>query len=305
MRSSVNIVLVTGARGFLGKYVVRRGRDLGFEVHSVSSSGQPLDSTEWKADICNSSQLLDVLGSVRPDAIIHLAARGVEYSSVSPEEILQSNILGTLQLFECMERSGLRIPVVVAGSGFEYMPQLRPVSEADPVVPWSVYGVSKNAAVNVARLYASRFPVAVLRIFSVYGSGERPSRLLPYIIACARNGVVVDLTPGLQIRDYIFAADVAEAFWRTLAITSEPGFQILNVGSGTAVSLRDFAFAVGSQLRRSGIAVELRFGARPYRSDELMHYVANNTRMVEKLGWTPPTTLEDGVGRTLEEMLTC
>ena len=194
--------------------------------------------------------------------------------------------------------------MVCAGSGFEYAPLDRPRRESDPLLPNSAYGASKAAATDIASFYATRLPVTVLRPFSIYGAGEPAGRLAAYVIAKTRTGELVDLTPGEQRRDYAEVGDVAEAFWRALAQPPPLGvLRALNVSSGEVITLRAFVEGVADALRVAGFTPDLRFGARPYRSDEMMDYTADISLLRTTLGWTPSILLKTGLSQMMSNSL--
>lgn len=298
-------VLVTGASGFIGKHVVAMGQRLGAELHVLCRNGLPgLHLREWLVDIRNAEAVKDAVSAVQPEGILHLVARGVAYGSSSLANLLEVNTVGLVNLLEAA--GALRMPpsVVIAGSGFEYAPNNSPLSELDPLLPASAYGVSKAAATMLAALYAGRMPITVLRLFSLYGPGELEPRLTPSIIEKAIRGESIDLTAGEQIRDYTFVEDAAEAFWRALA-TSEKitSLRVLNVATGVQVILRQFVEALAGVLEDHGIEADLRFGARPYRTDELMVYCADVSRLQSSLSWVPGTPLEAGLTQTVDAYL--
>ncbi len=164
--------------------------------------------------------------------------------------------------------------------------------------------MSKAAATLVAQFYSARLSITILRLFSIYGPGEQEPRLVPYVISRARQGRPIEITAGEQIRDYVYVGDAAEAFWRALVTGHSPGqLRILNVASGCAIKLRAFVETLSEVLRNRGLKPDLRFGAKPYRSDELMHYTANVDLLRETLRWVPSTPLSIGLSKMTEKCL--
>ena len=180
-------------------------------------------------------------------------------------------------------------------------PTLRPMSLGEILDRTAqLYRTHFTLFVGIAAVYAGRMPITVLRPFSIYGRGESPGRLAPHIIAKARAGEPVDLTPGEQLRDYAGVTDVAEAFWRALAQPPAIGaLRTLNVASGRMITLRAFVETLAEALRQAGFKPELRFGARSYRRDEMMNYTADISLLRDTLAWTPATPLESGLAHLL------
>lgn len=298
-------VLITGGSGFLGRHVIAQGAQHKLELHAVSRSHTAIPGVRsWAADVTDSERMLHVIREVRPTVIIHLAAAGVAYGGDGPADLLNTNACAFARMLESVLALDLTPSVVVAGSGFEYGRSARPIKETDPLVPYRAYGVSKAAASLLAELYADRLPVTVLRFFSLYGPGEREPRLAPFIIAQAMRGQRIALTEGEQVRDYTYVEDAAEACWRAIAsCTRRPSFRLMNVGPGSYITLKEFARAIGDALECRGIIAPMDFGARPYRTDELMSYCADVTHLTDTLGWRPSTPLHEGIRRMVEAAL--
>lgn len=147
-------------------------------------------------------------------------------------------------------------------------------------------------------------PVTLLRLFSVYGAGEEEPRLVPYVISAAKHARPVELTNCEQVRDYVYVADAAESFWRALSQpSSDHELRIINIGSGKAVSLRQLIDMLANILNEKGFTPQIRFGAKAYRPDEPMTYVADIKLLKQTLGWLPPTKIDEGLRLTVDAIL--
>jgi nucleoside-diphosphate-sugar epimerase len=240
---------------------------------------------------------------VQPEAILHAASSGVT-EKADLLVMLRSNAVGTDNVLSAAKSLKEPPPVVIAGSGYEYAPQPRPLTEDDPMHPASPYGISKAAATFCAANYSAEIPITLLRVFNVYGPGERLPRLLPYIVENARHGKPIELTSCEQVRDFVYVRDIASIFWRALECMPEDGhLRILNIGSGSAVPLKNFVCTVIRVLVKQGIRAHLEFGARPYRTGEPMYYAANTNRLAAVLGCTPRTPLEVGITETVAALV--
>jgi len=295
-------VLVTGASGFLGTAVCRLGVGLGCRLHGLTRTSISAPGIRvLHGDLSDASIISEIVADLSPDVILHLAAAGVSYGSGQMSELVRVNVLGLTLLLDAAARLANAPVVVIAGSGFEYGPRGRPLQEDDLLAPSSPYGASKAAATMVASGYADRLPVAVLRLFSLYGPGEREPRLAPFVIGEARRGRPIELTGGEQVRDYTFVDDAAEAFWVAASrLAPDRGLRVFNVGSGQPLCLRDFVAEIADVLRGHGIESTLLFGQRPYRTDETMHYVADVSRIGDDLGWRATTPLRRGLEAMVE-----
>lgn len=296
-------VLVTGGSGFIGRYVLQLGLQAGVELHNLSLRKTSFDGIRQHClTLCDQKGHLDLIERIQPQGIIHLAAVGVAYQSVTLSEMILINAVGTANLLEAVAITEQRPPVVIAGSGAEYKPQDRRIAENDPVAPISAYGVSKAAATLCARLYATKMPITLLRLFNVYGPGEPEARLAPSIITAAKKGVPIALTNCEQLRDYTYVEDVAESFWRALSGPSQDGeLRVFNVGTGRAITLRHFVLALSEILQERGFHPRLLFGAKPYRLDEPIVYTPDVTQIKNAFSWVPPTTIIEGLLQTVEQ----
>lgn len=297
-------ILVTGGTGFIGQHVIAQGLTAGVEVHSLTTHAVSNAPQQHCVDLADAAQVAAVVNAIKPEGVIHLAARGVAYGANELSALLQTNVVGLSNLLGAVASLDVKPTVVIAGSGFEYQPQERPLTEHDPVAPFSPYGVSKVCAALCASLYAGQMPITLLRLFSVYGPGEKEPRLLPYLIACARRREPVELTGCEQVRDYTHVTDAAQSFWRALAQPPRTqALRVLNVGTGIPVTLKQFVVYIADALQSQELLPELIFGAKPYRPGEPMTYLADVTRLRQELGWTPGIEIADGIRRSVTEML--
>lgn len=297
-------VLITGATGFIGRHLVERALCSGAVVTTLSRSRAmiPGASAHIALDLGSRSEVWKLIQGLEPAAILHAASSGVT-EKVEFSEMLLSNVAGTDNLLSAAASLSNPPSVVMAGSGFEYAAQSRPLTEDDPIFPASLHGITKAAATCCAANYANSLPITVLRPFNVYGPGERMPRLLPYIVQNARVGSPVEVTACEQIRDFIYVRDLASIFWRALESSPESGqLRTLNVGSGSPAPLRDFVWTVVRVLQEEGVTAQVNFGARPYRAGEPMYYAADTSRMAAILGNPPVTPLEVGVRDTVESL---
>jgi UDP-glucose 4-epimerase len=295
--------LVAGCTGFVGSAVARRlladGWRVVAPVRRTSSdkhrlSGLPgLEVVEMGR--YTATELRDAFAS-RPEVVFNLASAGVA-GKQDPDDLVAGNVTLALNLLRAASEVGVR-RFVHTSSCFEYaaVPAGELMTENSPAVPWSVYGAAKLASVHFARTAALgwKVPLVVLRLFGVYGPGEAPKRLVPYLIDRLRAGEAVDLTPGTQVRDLLFADDAADAF----AVAADaPGLgddgRIFNVCTGVPVAVRQVGETVARLL---GASQELlRWGAIPPRAEEPPWIVGDGTAFRTATGWQPKHDLTAGL----------
>lgn len=304
--------LVLGVTGFLGGWTAAALVRAGADVHvSARDPRAALAMLRWHGvdarivatDLGPPGAAARLLDEVRADAVFNLAGYGVrtgqrdealaERMNVGlPEEIARTMASQTTG-------SGVAPVLVHTGSGAEYGSAGGDLREDGPVLPTSTYGRTKLAGTRaIERVAASSLLRArVARPFTVYGPGEPEGRLLPALLAAAKSGGGADLTAGLQRRDFVYVADVAEALLR-LGLAGVPRSAVVNVATGMLVAVRDFVLEAAAVL---GIdRPSLRFGAVANMREEMEHEPVNTDRLAAIVGWRPRTTPAEGLLATRE-----
>jgi nucleoside-diphosphate-sugar epimerase len=238
-------VLITGAAGAFGRVVVAHiNAQGGFQIVSlVKDSIEGMPGEIVHCDLRNSEQISDVLESVRPDLILHLAAT----FTGSLEETYRANVEPARHILDLVERDGLKSRVVLIGSAAEYgvvQPEENPISEDHVLFPVSVYGVSKAWQTQLVGLYAGRgIDVLCARIFNLFGPGVSDrlfaGRLLRQIQeVLAERKSVIEVGSLTAVRDYV---SMDEAVHQLIDITNYGAKgEVYHVGSGVPISMYEF-----------------------------------------------------------------
>lgn len=295
-------VLLTGASGFIGRHCLRLLlADERNEVHAVNRQGGAAEAGErvrWHAvDLRDSSKATQLVADLRPSHVLHgawIATPGVYGRSPENMDWLVSS-LAMARAFG--EGGGARF--VGVGTSAEYLPHDAPcVEDTTPIQPATVYGKCK-AACWLGLQAASQhhgFSAAWGRVFLPYGPGDAPQRLIPSLLATLRRGQPIETTHGRQLRDFIFAPDVADLLVRLL-FADEPG--AFNVGTGQATQVR---WVIETLAERVHAASDLlRFGAKEFPASEPMQLVADMEKVRRTLGWAPSTSIAAGLSWVLNE----
>jgi UDP-glucose 4-epimerase len=297
-------LLVTGAGGFVGAAVVRLAVARGLDVVAAVGPQSRLDRLApvarhvavVRADVTDEAALAATVANARPDACVHLAAAGAVVREDDVGLLLVTNALAPARLARELARAGCA-RLVTAGSSSEYGSVTGAMDEASACDPDDPYGVAKLAGGLLARVVAREHGLesAHLRLFSVYGPGEDPRRLVPTVIHNLLAGRPVELTPGGQVRDFVYVDDVAEAL---LDAALRPGIDGLtaNVGTGVQTTVRELCLEVAALTGGHDL---LRFGAVPYRAGERFTWRAATEHAASELGWRARTMLHEGLRRTV------
>ncbi|MFB0562669.1 MAG: GDP-mannose 4,6-dehydratase [Candidatus Lokiarchaeia archaeon] len=302
----VERVLVTGGCGFVGSHLVRRlVEDFKVVVIDDLSNGV----RENIADV--ESEMRLIVGDLR-DAetvreslrecryVFHLAAQvSVERAIADPVTDAAINILGTLNVLRAAKHCER---VVVFSSGAVYGEPIRmPIDEEHPRNPVSMYGVSKMASESYAYAFYRTFglPVTILRPFNIYGPGQRRGNQYSGVIGIFAERVMNGENPiiygdGTQTRDFVHVSDVVEA--GVLAAESEKATgQIFNVATGKPTTINELA---EKMIRISGKNLKP-VHTKP-RIGEIMHSIADISKIQKTLGYEPKITLTQGLKKLLE-----
>jgi nucleoside-diphosphate-sugar epimerase len=291
-------VLVTGASGSIGRQLVPALLARGWDVHAVSArphADLPAGAAWHVADLRDNDAVVKLLDAARATHLVHLAWTIPPGKWAEAPENVQWVETSINLARRFAERGGKRF--VGAGSCLEYDWRYGYCSEAvTPRTPHSLYGVCKNAVHEVVSglATAAGFSAAWGRVFFVYGPHEHPDRLVASVIRHLLAGEVARCSHGEQIRDYLYAADVADAFATLLDSDAEGA---VNIASGQPIALRDLVLRIGRALGRPDL---IHLGAIPPAATDTPLVVANIDRLENEIGWTPRHSLAQGLDATIE-----
>ena len=303
--------LVLGSSGFLGRWVSRalcsRGADLYLAVRNRAAAETMFEryqicGTVIDQDLTQPGALSPLLRKVEPAIVFNLAGYGVD--PAERQEGLAYRINHALVeelcrgLVEVRETSWPGLALVHTGSALEYGTSGGDLAEDTQPRPSTLYGKSKLAGTlavaSCSRKY--RLPAVTARLFTVYGPGEHAGRLLPSLLCLRHTDGCLELTAGLQERDFTYVEDIAEGLLRLGLATAGPD-TVINLATGRLTAVRNFAETAAAEL---GIARDrLRFGAIPTRAEEMQHLPVTVDRLRRLAGWIPSVPVPEGIRRTI------
>jgi nucleoside-diphosphate-sugar epimerase len=290
-------VLVTGATGCIGHHAVNALVARGWEVHAVSSREAPTGAgVVWhRANLLRDDEMEVAVAQARASHLLHLAwyvAPG--RWAQAPENFAW--VKASIELVRQFDRRG-GVRIVTAGSCLEYDWRYGYCAEdRTPCNPHTVYGACKRALQILTEAFsaASRVTQIWARLFFLYGPYEHPDRLVPAVIRALISGEPALCSHGNQIRDYLFAADAADALV-TLLESDVTG--TINVASGQAIRLREIVDRIGALLGRPEL---IRLGAIPPAPTDAPLVVADVTRLQQSIRWSPKFDLDTGLSSTID-----
>jgi len=306
-------VLITGGLGFIGSNIAQKLALLGARITIVDSLdplyGGTLANVEEIRDririhVGDFRDRLLMEPLVRETNIIFSLAAQVSYidSSRIPFDDLDLNCRGPLQTLELCRTQNPEAKVVFASSRLVLGKIVRqPALEDHPTEPLSLYGTHKLAAEKYHQLYAAQYGIrtAVLRITNPYGERQQLKHskwsLPGWFMRLALEGKPITIFgDGSQLRDYIYATDLADAFL-AVGLSSTPPGEVFNCGSGRSVRFREMAETIVRVLRRG--TIEFVPWPPDYERVETGDVSFDIGKLSRMVGWTPSVSLEEGVDR--------
>ncbi|WP_115560309.1 MULTISPECIES: NAD-dependent epimerase/dehydratase family protein [Xanthomonas] len=265
-------VLITGASGFTGRYVIDQLRAEGWEVVQLSSTGT---TTSSSVNLLNRDALRDVLQTLRPHAVVHLAAISF-VAHGDAEEIYRVNIVGTRNLLEALaELPSPPSHILLVSSANVYGNIGGVLDEQSPLFPQNDYAVSKMAMEAMAQLWADRLPITIVRPFNYTGVGQSERFLIPKIVShFQRRDEVIELGNLDVSRDFYDVRHVAQLYGRLLALPAAG--EVYNVCSGVEWSLEQ---VIDTLRDLSGHAIKVRVNPSFVRANEVKSLRGSNNKL--------------------------
>jgi nucleoside-diphosphate-sugar epimerase len=299
----VSRALVTGAGGFIGRHTLAPLHAAGFEVHAVTSrptvTARLLPAggdVRWHhVNLLDSERASALVREVRPTHLLHLAWYTQPGAFWTAAENLDW-LAASLRLLRAFGESGGR-RAVLAGTCAEYHWQrdTHCVEGQTPTNPATLYGAAKHALHVTAEAWARQAGVAFAwgRIFHLYGPYEHPDRLVSSVARALLRGEQARCTHGRQVRDFLYAPDLAGAF---VALLLGDVTGPVNMASGEPLRVVDL---VGAIAQAAGRPELVRLGALPASPNEPERLTADVRRLREEVGWTPAVGLREGAQLTV------
>lgn len=306
-------VLVTGGAGFIGSNLIRELLAKEYKVVCVDNFDDTYDPALKeqniapflknknfvleRVDIRNEEALRGVFEKEKPTLVVHLAAKADTRGAVKiPRIYLSVNIDGTLNILELSREYGIENLVMASSSSvYGNTPRL-PWKETETADrPLSPYGATKRTTELLAHTYHHNFGMNItcLRYFNAYGENNRPN-MVPYIWtkALLSNNEIELSGEGARKRDYTYIGDVVNG--TILAMEKPLGFEVLNIGNSSPVSLRELLSVFEKTL---GVTAVVR--SRPSHNASVEDTYADVEKAKRLLGWQPTVSIEEGIEKLI------
>lgn len=290
-----NIVLITGVGGFTGVHLEELMIKKGYEVYGTTSSA-PLKKNHFQCNVLDKKELHKILMTIKPNYVVHLAA--ISYvASKNVQDIYATNIIGTINLLECIEELNLDIKkVLLASSAAVYGNIDGELSEDMCPKPVNHYGNSKLVMENMSKNYFDKFEIIIARPFNYTGVGQNNKFLIPKIVEHYKNKLDIIRLGNLHTyREYNNVQDVSLIYIRLLE--SSFNSDVVNVCSNNTCSINNI-LDIATKLTNHKIKVEV--NPLFVRKNEIVELKGSTKKLFQVLG-SPVSFI--GIKQTLYNML--
>jgi dTDP-glucose 4,6-dehydratase len=306
-------ILVTGGAGFISSAFVRHLlQATPYEVVSLDALTYA-GNLENLADIRSHERLSFVQGDIRDEAlvrsvveqvdvIVNAAAESHVEKSIleGASEFVATNVEGTRVLLDAMRDVPVERFILISSSEVYGTAETDPMDEEHPLNPRSPYAATKAGADRLAYAYRATYelPIVIVRPFNNYGPRQHPEKVIPrFVIQALEDKPLTVHGDGSASRDWLYVDDDAEAIEALIeADLDKVAGEVINLATGVDVSVSRIADLVLEEL---GKPASLKDFVRE-RPGQVRRHVGSTEKAERLLGWRARTSLEDGLGRTVQ-----
>lgn len=309
---SNEIVLVTGADGFIGSHLTEMLVAEGYQVKALSQYNS-FNYWGWLEDVACLKEIEVLNGDIRDphyckhitkgvDVVFHLGALiAIPYSYVAPDSYVDTNIKGTLNICQAARENNVSRVVHTSTSEVYGTAQYVPIDENHPLQPQSPYSASKIGADAMAMSFYNAFdlPLTIARPFNTYGPRQSARAVIPTIITqIAAGKKQIKLGDVSPTRDFNYVADTCRGFLQ-LANSEKAIGQTVNIGSNYEITVGDTLNLIKELMNSDVEFITEEQRIRPGKS-EVHRLWCDNKKIRELTGFEPEYTIRKGLEATIE-----
>ena len=292
--------LITGISGFAGSYLAEFLLDKKYKIFGTfydkstfSNLNGCMDKIEiFECDIRNYNNLKKIIEKVRPDEIYHLAAISfVPTSLMNPKLTFDTNLYGTLNLYQAVIEQKINPKILFVGSADEYgivNENDLPINENCPLQPVNPYSISKASADYLSHFYFKSYDLNIVRVRPFNHIGPRQS---PEFVCSNFSKQIVEIEKGMKEpvimvgnleakRDFTDVRDIVRAYW--LAIQKGKSGDVYNICSGKAVSIKEILDKLLSMSKKN---IKVKQDLNRMRSSDIPILLGNSTKFWKQTSW--------------------
>jgi len=295
-------VLFTGLTGFIGSNIARELLRFGYKIFGIRRENSSIDRIK---DITESITWINVqkhgweaeLEEKKIDILIHSAWKGVSTTERDNWEIQLKNFEFSKLVYNVAASHGVD-KIISLGSQAEYGQYKEMASENLVPQPLDAYGAVKLLTLNYLQSFARRTKIEWywIRVFSVFGRGEKDNWIIPYVIKKLKKNEKIELTDGKQVYDYLHIDDFVKNFIKILTSRSDKS-GIYNLCSGEGIEIKNLLIQIAEHFPNSKSL--LKFGKIPYRENQNMFVVGNSAKFESAFGKMSKEDLKISIIKTI------
>lgn len=285
-------VVLFGGSGFIGRHLASSLMASGKDVSVFSRSRIDMPGATLMQG-CITDRAAVAAAVKGADVVYNLVNGGVPASADCIQQI-QFDLVGNVNILECMREAGVKRLIYVSSGGAVYGdPDVLPIPESHPIRPKSSYGVVKASAEMYCRLHSEQggLITSIVRPSNAYGPGQnldKPQGVIAHFIKRFLKGESLQVWgDGNAVKDYIYVADLVEFL---VKLTEAERSETYNVGSGSAVSVNEI---LGILAKITGLPAKVEY--QPGVPGDVQRYVLDISKAEEDFDWVPRVSFEDGV----------
>lgn len=306
-------VLVTGANGFVGQYLVSKLLSNGHIVIAAVRADSSIkvrcrNIHITRINLLDINNLTSIINRYSPDAIIHLAAMSnIPDSWDYPVETIQTNVIGTMNLLEVVSTTKPYIKIITVGSGEEYgktANDIKCLVEDDPCQPQNPYAISKFTISQLGGILAKKRNLQLIHVrpFNHFGPGQSRRFVVSdfsYQIMKIEKGLS---SPYIKVgnienkRDFTDVRDIVNAYYELLISPVLPG--IYNICTGKSISVNRILDILMDISTHKGIKIIQDDTKR--RTNDITDYYGSNIKLKNTISWKPQFSIESSLKETLQ-----
>jgi|688.fasta_scaffold381924_2 GDP-4-dehydro-6-deoxy-D-mannose reductase len=277
-------ILLTGSTGFVGKNLLPKLINLGYDVIQLSSKdGDIVKEETW-------------INLPQTEIVIHLASKtSVPESWTKSYDYINCNLMGTVNALNYCKQHNSKLIFI---SSYLYgNPDQLPINENASLKPTNPYALSKLLSEQACEYYSKseNIKIVILRPFNIFGPGQSDNYLIQFIISQLETINIIKVKDLIPKRDYIYIDDFTDAIVKSLTLNSN--FNIFNIGSGQSYSVKEVIDII-QNLLNTDASVE---SENERRKNEIMDTIADISLANKTLNWSPKTSFIEGIQNILNK----
>lgn len=301
--------LITGATGFVGRYLIDKLYSEDYEIYGTTLSGDLYDDpriTMFYLDLTDYVSTSKLINQIKPDEVYHLASQSsVKLSWEKPQLTTEVNIIGTINLLESVKEYIPETRVLLIGSSEEYgqtFKHSKQPNEDEKCMPENIYAITKHTQNMIGKMYVKAYNLNVImtRSFNHVGPKQSPQFVISDFCKQVAEIELLGNKPVIYVgnlessRDFLDVRDVVNAYFELLK--SGTVGEIYNVGSGHSVRISDLLERI---ISNSSVNISVETDPLKFRPIEIEETIADITKLQNDTKWHQLYDLDDTILITL------